>query len=106
VSANQRADPDQAAYDRLSAVPPEGKHAIRAMFASIEGLFRLIFSDASRLDACDARKLPGWDFFREPVASRGIASRNQLKRRRITEPPIRSCLIQNFLERFLDWLPS
>jgi hypothetical protein len=45
----------QEAHDHLSAVPPEGKNAIRATFAAAEGLFRLMFPNEPRLTANGAR---------------------------------------------------
>jgi hypothetical protein len=41
----------------LSQVPPDGKGAIRATFAAIEGLFKLMFPDAPRLGAKETEKL-------------------------------------------------
>jgi hypothetical protein len=41
----------------LSQVPPDGKGAIRATFAAVEGLFRLIFPKAPRLGAKESEAL-------------------------------------------------
>jgi hypothetical protein len=41
----------------LSQVPPDGKGAIRATFAAVEGLFRLMFPKAPRLGATESEVL-------------------------------------------------
>jgi hypothetical protein len=43
-------------YSQLSENPPETKKAIRAIFASAEGLFRLMFPDAPRLTSQEVDK--------------------------------------------------
>ena len=42
-------DQFDGAYTQLAETPPDGKNAIRSVFAAAEGLFRLMFPDAARL---------------------------------------------------------
>jgi len=44
------------AYAELTAIPPNGKNAIRATFSAAEGLFRLMFPAAPRLTAGEIDK--------------------------------------------------
>jgi hypothetical protein len=46
----------EQAYTELTAVPPDGKGAIRAAFSAAEGLFRLMFPSSPRLTAGEIDK--------------------------------------------------
>jgi hypothetical protein len=46
----------EQAYSHLAVEPPDGKNAIRAVFAAAEGLFRLMFPDAPRLTSNEIDK--------------------------------------------------
>jgi hypothetical protein len=68
--------------DELSSQPPNGKDAWRAIFAAVEGLFRLMFASAHQLnsDAVETnltplvRKLYGADIIAVRAATKQIAS--------------------------------
>ena len=47
----------EGALTALSQVPPDGKAAIRSIFAALEGLFRLIFPGSPRLTAKETETL-------------------------------------------------
>lgn len=46
----------EMAHAHLSAVPPDGKNAIRSTFSAAEGLFRLMFRSAPRLGTKEIRE--------------------------------------------------
>lgn len=47
----------EGGYAELSAVPPNGKNAVRGTFAAAEGLFRLMFASSPRLTSKETRLL-------------------------------------------------
>jgi hypothetical protein len=49
-------DSIEKAHSRLTEIPPNGKDSIRAVFASAEGLFKLMFPNETRLTASAARR--------------------------------------------------
>jgi len=49
-------DSIEKAHSRLTEIPPNGKDAVRTVFAAAEGLFKLMFHKETRLTASAARR--------------------------------------------------
>ena len=76
-------------YNAFDVVPPEGKTAIRSIFASVECVFRLMFPDATRLAKDQVEKFlrPRIQTFVESDSVEGRATKKAL-------------------ESFLDWIEA